>query len=323
MSTFIALVGPVREGCHALAIALVKELGRAVLLGPGDDQLIMGDIDYIIADDFTVVVNATPARLPDIVISIENDELSHDEYEISRSKVFDLTRKYQIVMIHVPLLSIHDVPLQALFLKENIIARQACQDIALQAQIDKYDWYFADGAVSDNFTWAMEHPLSLAMFFEKTKKKYIPLSMASITSMIARCIENNLDVDLLKQILSFCDDLAITGHLYLRRISNVSHLLLAAEYGFIDPEFTKRIINAQRLTRNQPVVTSEFAGRRRDESSEYYGYRHAMYFARYARQERLNLFKYAQYGGCNWQGYRDALGDEIPREACDAMLLRK
>lgn len=162
----------------------------------------------------------------------------------------------------------------------------------------------------------------LESVLNKIKDQHHPIKDSSFTSMISRCIENNSNRQILIDLLDFCKCNHIAGPLYLRRVSNVDYLSLAATYGFHDLELTKRIVLMQKLIKGQEKPTLTYESRQPGDDDGYFGYRHAMYFIRYNPTQRLKLFEHCDWGGCNWQAYADYVGDEMAVEVCEEIKKR-
>lgn len=135
----------------------------------------------------------------------------------------------------------------------------------------------------------------------------------NISSMIARCIERNLEKSLL-YLLSL--ELPVQP-LHLRWFANAKLLTVAASHGWIDHEFEKRIVLIQRMWRRQPLSVLKYEGpdlQTYVEEKKYFGHRQAWYTIRWDRKHLHRfyscLLKNERWGDCAWQTYVDKVENE-------------
>ena len=152
------------------------------------------------------------------------------------------------------------------------------------------------------------------------------IDQPSITSLISRCIERSLPIQLNQLFILSLKHNINNKRLYLRYFKTINLYLyvLAKKYGYYDTEIDKRIILIQRYFRtntnintntntnnNQTYLSSFFTELfpNTKVSNEYRGHRHVKYMIKWNRKHLYKLIDYMiknkSFGNCIWQTYVD------------------
>jgi hypothetical protein len=156
--------------------------------------------------------------------------------------------------------------------------------------------------------------------------------ISGMQSLVARCIEWTL-AEASELIISSLFSGLSPQPIYLRWIGSFNIYMCFRKYGFCDIEWEKSIVFLQRRWRARKLqiksqdklrfTQRNFIGPEIKEyecKKKYFGYRHALYWMRWNRTKRYQLYRdillLMRDGDCAWQAYIDFLhedGDELPR----------